>query len=330
VKANPSKCVLEQLNKLGSSFELASAAELEILKECNVSSDKVLFGSAAKIPRHVEFFAKNHVQFYAADSVEELKNIARNAPHSSVYIRLLVNDRSNSVYHLSEKFGAPLDNFLDLAKCAMRLGLNVVGISFNVGSQALNPAAWSNGIRDVSQIIVAAQQEGILIQYINIGGGFPVNHHQSMKYPHINEIADNVNVARAELPYPIKLIVEPGRWLVADSFSAVTQIYAIKSRGGVKWAFVDMGVYSGLFEALSCQGSIRYDIVNITSKECEKEYFVIAGPTCDDLDIIDHKALLPRDTKQGDLILIKNVGAYSIPLTTQFNGFPAPQIVLEN
>lgn len=330
VKANPHPEVISQLNALDSHYELASVEELRIVLDSGVSSNRIAFGSATKIPSHIKTFAEKGVKLFAADSIDEVEKIAKFAPKSNIYIRVLVDSDAQSTYTLSKKFGANKNDFIKIATEAKRRELSVVGISFNVGSQAINPNAWGNGINDLHQLLHRALDHKINIQHINIGGGFPIQYHKDQLVPNIKQIAKNVKEQMEKLPYKVGLTIEPGRFLVAESFTAYTSVYSVKKRGDRLWAFIDMGVYNGLFEALACQGSIKHLIQNSTRNDVsDYSQFVIAGPTCDDLDVLNFGTLLPSDTSEGDMLKIINIGAYSIPLSTNFNGFPSPLVYTE-
>ncbi len=329
MKANSEKPVLQTLNEASASFELASNYELTLLKTLNVPAQRIIFGSSVKASNHIKDFVKYGVDRFACDSEEELFKISKHAQGSRVYIRALVDNKADSVFHMSEKFGVPLKETIDLLIKAKNLGLVPYGISFNVGSQARNEYAWARGIADVASAMLILSEKGIKLQVINIGGGFPHKYEGNDRIPTIKEISKHISGAIKKLPYPVNLIVEPGRGLVANTYVLVTSITEKIMRHNGYWLHLDAGVYNALLEAMAYQGSIRYRIEPMDDyPSSTKEKFILTGPCCDDLDVIEEDALLPNKLKVSDKLIIYDTGAYTFTLMTRFNGYPKPKTVL--
>lgn len=330
MKSNSEKCVLEVLNRAGASFEVASRYELLLLKNLGVPANNVIYGTSVKPEDHIKEFVRYGVDRFAFDSEEELIKIARLAPKSRVYVRVLVDDKSNSVFHMSEKFGTSINNSINLLIKAKKLGLIPYGISFNVGSQARNPEAWALGIKDIAKTMTKLLKHGIKIQAINIGGGFPHDYSENGSFPKIEKITKHISEALPTLPYKVDFIAEPGRGLVVDAFVLITSVIGMNKRMDGEWLFIDAGVYNALLEAMTCQGTTRYLIEPFKLKRISlnRAEYVLTGPTGDNIDVIDEKALLPDSIQTGDQLIIHDVGAYTFTLMTPFNGFPKPKIVI--
>ncbi len=329
MKANSEKPVLETLNKAGASFEVSSKYELTLLKKIGVPGKKIIFGTSVRPEDHIKEFVKYGVNRFAFDSSDELLKISRQAPRANVYVRVLVNDKANSVFTMSEKFGTSLKEGVELLVKAKELGLVPYGISFNVGSQARNMHAWERGITDVSIMMENLLSKGIKIKVINIGGGFPFSYQKNDRVPSIREIAKYINRACKKLPYTVNLIAEPGRGLVANTFNLVTSVISKSKRRSRYWLFLDAGAYNALLETMVYQGSTKYRIIPLSDKNFSKTktHFILTGPTCDSLDVFDSDAELPNNIEVGDKLIIHDTGAYSFSLATAFNGFPKPRIV---
>lgn len=327
LKANAEKVVLRILNDAGSSFEASSKYELDLLKKLEVPAQKIIFGSSVKLAAHIESFADYGVDRYAFDSEEELVKIHRSAPKSRVYVRAHVDDQANSVFHMSRKFGTTLREATRLLILAKKLGLTPYGISFNVGSQARNFSAWGRGIASIGPTLRTLQTKGIKVATINIGGGFPYSYKNETN-PTIEKISHGINQALTTLPYRVNLLVEPGRGLVANTFDLVVSVFEKIKRPNGHWLYVDAGTYNGALETMAFQGSICYQIVPLKKYASgDMENFIVTGPTCDDLDVLDEKAALPTNIQVGDRLVVRNIGAYSFTLTTPFNGFPRPKVL---
>jgi ornithine decarboxylase len=327
MKANAEPEVLETLRDLGSGFEVASVYELEMLKKIGVSPDKIIYGTSVKPPFHIKEFFAYDVDRFAFDSLSELEKIATIAPGSRVYVRVTVND-TGSVFKFSEKFGTQRENVVSYLMRASQLGLVPYGISFHVGSQASNPKAWAEAIEWITPSIIELQKNGITIETIDIGGGFPCNKYTSSEQPlEMEEIAGYFYEAYNKLPYQPKIMLEPGRALVAEAGILVANVIARVERTEHVWLFLDVGVYGGLFETMVYQGSTRYRVTMLRpSYEGGEMAFALAGPTGDSPDVITREVFLPSDISIGDKLIIHDVGAYSLVAICPFNGFPKPDI----
>ena len=326
LKANSEPEIIRTLARAGCGFEAASKYELHMLQEARVPPDKIIYGTSVKPASHIREFFAYGVDRFAFDGISELEKIASVAPGSRVYARIVVND-AGSVFKFSEKFGTDKTTAVALLRHARELGLLPYGLSFHVGSQARNPSAWAAGLADVAHVMTDLQRAGIQLEAINLGGGFPCHYASSEYVPDLCEVAQLTCERYAALPYRPRLILEPGRAIVAEAGVLVASVIARTKRSGHTWLFLDAGVYNGLFEAMAYQGSTRYPIESVRlSNALGEALFALAGPTGDSPDVITREALLPADTNVGDRVIIRNAGAYSLSVTSAFNGFPKPAV----
>ena len=326
MKANSEPDVLRTVLNAGAGFEIASAHELAFLKPLHVPSEKIIYSTPVKATAHIKKAFDYGVNRFAFDSLSELEKIAAAAPGARVYARVKVDD-VDSFFASSEKFGIENDEILPLFQRAYRLGLRPYGVSFYVGSQARNAAAWGNAIEGLAASMALLKCNGIEIEAIDIGGGFPCAYTQTENNPSLPEVASEVFEKYEKLPYQPKLILEPGRKIVADAAVLVTSVIARIERKGATWLFLDAGVYNALYEALAFQGSTRYRINTMRpSPNSGQALFALAGPTGDGLDVVTREVLLPRDIDVGDKLIFHSVGAYSLTVASRFNGFPKPDV----
>lgn len=326
MKANSEPEVLKILLDAGSGFEVASMYELNILKKLKVPPGKIVFGTSVKIASHIKEFVKYGVDRFAFDSLQEAEKIAQIAPKSRVYVRTIAND-AGSVFKFSEKFGTDPANILPLLLRAKELGLKPYGISFHVGSQASDAKAWANVLVTLRSIFEELRELGITLEVLNLGGGYPCNYISNENIPTLSEISKQTLIQYRKLPYQPKLLLEPGRGIIAEAGILVAKVIARVERRGSNWIFLDVGVYNGLFEAMAYQGSTRYPITCMRPTGSSGEsLFELAGPTGDSPDVITREALLPSDTDIGDTLIFHNIGAYSLTTVSEFNGFPKPPV----
>jgi ornithine decarboxylase len=326
MKSNSEPEILQAINANGCSFEVASEYELEMVKKIGVPDERIICGTSVKSPNHIKAFAEYGVERYAADSASELDKLAELAPGCKVYIRVLVDD-SSSVFRMSSKFGVDSQLGEELLVKAKAKGLVPYGLSFNVGSQSRDEAAWGNGIKNLVASVENLQKKGIKLEALNLGGGYPWQYDNGYDVPKLRKISEHIQEALLLMPYQMKLIVEPGRGLVAPCMALVVSVIANIKRASGNWLYVDAGAYNALLETMAYQGSIRYKIEPVGQfGESHSTSFIVTGPTGDSLDVIDKAAILPQAIKPGDKLIVHDVGAYSTVLSTQFNGFPKPPL----
>lgn len=329
VKANADSKILSYLNELGSGFEAASAYEIDVLLRLGVRPEKIIYGTSVKPSSHIIYSRKVGIDIFAADSKEEVEKLAAHAPGARVFIRAIVDD-SGSVFTMSERFGTPVGTVKHLLVQARELGLVPYGISFYVGSQATHSDRWAKAIHLLKPVIEELVEEGIKLKVINIGGGFPVNYDNHMHAPRLEEIVNSIKRAVDTLPYVPKIIMEPGRGLVASSTVLVTDVIARNNRAGRPWLVLDAGIYNALYEAMIHQGATQYSVhpLHPPSGNVDLMSCTLAGPTGDSLDIITRHAQLPSYIGVGDKLVFENTGAYTVTMASGFNGFPKPELYI--
>ena len=328
--------MLKLLNELGSNFDIASRYELDKILSLGVQPERLSYGNTIKKAKDIAYFYEKGVRLFATDSKEDLKNIAKFAPNSHVYVRILVESTSSADWPLSRKFGCHPDMAYDLCILAKELGLIPYGISFHVGSQQRDIGQWDDAIAKTKYLMSSLEEEeDIELQMINMGGGFPA----SYVVP-TNELAEYASEINRYLDDDFgdarpHIILEPGRWMVGDAGILVTEVITVSRKNNTalyRWVYVDAGVFNGLVETLN--ESIKYPIV--TSKDssgAKRGEVVLAGPTCDSMDIMyeKFKYQLPINLKAGDRLYFLTTGAYtSSYASVEFNGFPPLKTYIGN
>ena len=325
VKANPAAEITELLRDKGSNFDIASIYELDKVMKAGVAAERISYGNTIKKARDIRYFYEKGVRLFATDSEADLRNIAKAAPGAKVYVRILTEGSTSADWPLSRKFGCNPDMALDLLILAKQLGLVPYGVSFHVGSQQRDIDVWDAAIAKVKVIFERLKEEdGITLQMINMGGGFPANYIQRTNSleTYAEEIIRFLKEDFGdELP---EIILEPGRSLIANAGILVSEVVLVarKSRTAVeRWVYTDVGKFSGLIETMD--ESIKFPIW--TEKKGEAEEVVIAGPTCDSADIMyeNYKYGLPLNLASGDRLYWFSTGAYTTSYSAvEFNGFP--------
>ncbi len=328
VKANPNPKVISLLAEQGSNFDIASRFELDKVLSLGVEPERISYGNTIKKARDIAYFFEKGIRMFATDSKEDLKNIAKYAPGSKVYVRILVENSVTADWPLSRKFGCHPDMAYDLLVQARDASLTPYGISFHVGSQQRDIGQWNDAIAKTKYLMTSLEEdEGIKLQMINMGGGFPASYIEPTN--DLKEYASEITrYLRDDFGDEIpQIILEPGRSLVGNSGILISEVVLISRKNNTalnRWVFQDTGKFNGLIETLG--ESIKYPVVTLKDSPTAKYGEVIlAGPTCDSMDIMyeDCKYRLPIDLKIGDRLYWLSTGAYtSSYASVEFNGFP--------
>jgi ornithine decarboxylase len=330
VKANPAPEILGRLVALGASFDTASAGEIRQVLAAGAAPKRISFGNTIKKPADIAFAHAQGVDLFAFDSEAELRKIARHAPGSRVFCRILVEGKG-ALWPLNKKFGCAPEMAADLLVSAASLGLVPHGVSFHVGSQQLDPAQWGTAIAEAKWVFDRAAEQGVTLRMVDLGGGFPATYGPGV--PPVAAYGAAIRRALkasfgAEQP---EIIIEPGRYMVGDAGVLETEVVLVSRKAYAddrRWVYLDVGRFGGLAEV---EGeAIRYRIRPAARSSAPETPVVLAGPTCDSADILYDKAgyTLPADLESGDRLRIYSTGAYTTTYSAvNFNGFDPLQAI---
>jgi ornithine decarboxylase len=324
VKANPAPEVLKLLASLGSSFDCASVNEIDMALAAGATPDRISFGNTIKKERDVAAAFARGIRLFAVDCVEEVDKISRAAPGSRVFCRILCAG-DGAEWPLSRKFGCEPDVAIGVMEHAFRSGLDAYGISFHVGSQQPNTAAWDSALKATAAVFRTLSDRGIQLRMVNLGGGFPAKYLK--KVPLVKQYGRAISTAlRKHFGNRIpETIIEPGRGMVGDAGVIKAEVVLISRKsadeGEPRWVYLDIGKFGGLAETMD--EAIRYPIRTAHDRDA-KAPCIIAGPTCDSVDVLYEKVPydLPVSLSIGDEVLIEGTGAYTTTYSAvAFNGF---------
>ncbi len=329
VKANPEPEIIRTLYRAGAGFDVASMREFRMVHE-NIRhlgaeeqrqfiSDKVIFANPIK-PKDTLSALDPYRPLVTFDNAGELEKIRRHAPHARVIVRLRVVN-TGSQCELSSKFGCDPGQAVDLIQGAFASGLVVEGVSFHVGSQCTNFDNFVQALNVAAAVMQESKDRGHDIRMLDIGGGFPAPYNRHVKpFPELARVL-NAEISRLFAP-DVRVLAEPGRFLVASAAVAIASIIGKAVRDGKTCYYIDDSVYhtfSGIIFD-HCQYSLH------AFRRGKEEVCAVFGQTCDGLDTISQSELLPA-LDIGDLVFSRNMGAYSSASATWFNGFPPAKIV---
>ena len=324
VKANPAPEILKLLTGFGCCFDVASLAETHDVFAAGATADRISYGNTIKKETEIAAAFALGVTLFAVDCEAEVEKVARAAPGSRVICRI-VCDGSGAEWPLSRKFGCEPVYAADILEHAHKLGLVPHGVSFHVGSQQHNVEAWDRALASTAAVFRACAERGISLAMVNLGGGFPARYVR--KTPKLESYGKAIFRSLRKhfgnnLP---NTIVEPGRGLVGNAGMIEAEVVLIAKRSPedeVRWVYLDIGKFHGLAETIG--ESIRYPI-RTTKDRDDTVPCIIAGPTCDSVDVLYEKTPypLPVSLAIGDKVLIEAAGAYTATYSSVgFNGYP--------
>jgi ornithine decarboxylase len=323
VKANPDRRVLKVLAQEGVGFEIASTDELDILISLGVSAAEVFYSNPVKSRDAIAYAAGKGVEWFVVDSVDESRRVFEVKPDAKQYLRI-ATPNIGSDWPLSGKFGAGVADTREIIAAAAKMGADLAGVTFHVGSQCRNPANWRVGIEKARAVFEAMLKAGLKPRLLDIGGGFPVRHVKPI--PSIEIIGEVVNEALKAFPEEVRVIAEPGRYMVSDAGYFVCRVLGTAMRAGKRWMHWDAGVFGGVIETTE---GLKYRIR--TDRSGHDIPWNVGGPTCDSVDVVLRDEPLPSDLQEGDFIYLHNAGAYTTAYASRFNGFPLPEVrILES
>ncbi len=318
VKAFPHEAIVNTLNQLGAGFDIATTGEISLLRSEHINPRRTIHTHPIKKDRDIRDALRFGCSTFVVDNYAELKKFRKYG--SRVGLLLRVSFRSpDCAVDLSKKFGCQPEEVQVLLAQASALGLHVKGLSFHVGSQSTSPNAHVAAIHACRELI---ENASLPLRILDIGGGFPVDYDQANDMD-IAAFCAPIRAALAQLPKNVDVIAEPGRFLIAPACATIVSVVGKALRGDQPWYYLDDGVY-GMFSGRLFDHA-RYPLHVFRTGVAVSS--VLAGPTCDSIDVIEEDIQLP-ELEVGDLVVGCMMGAYTAATATTFNSLPVPRVVV--
>lgn len=334
VKCNPEPAMLKLLMAMGAGFDCASKTELGLALDLGMPTSRIIFAHPCKRHSDITFAADNHVEYTTFDTDSELDKIAQHNPRFRCVLRIRADDPDARV-PLGLKYGANLEDVPRLLQHAKKLGLQVVGVSFHVGSGAKNLSTYGGAITSAKHIFDVSELMGFNMELLDIGGGF-TGHFDEHGHVMFGEIARTINEA-IDREFPegsgVRIIAEPGRYFAETSATMFTPVYGQRDRPGeadqIGSIHKDYWITDGLYGSFNC---ILYDGQNpeyqvvrspllpeLEESQVKSYKSTVWGPTCDSADCVYKDVMLPQ-LRNGDWLMFPNAGAYTVAGACDFNG----------
>lgn len=341
IKANSNKLICKLLALLGSSFDVASVNEINIVKDLvNGDMSRIIYANPTKETTSISYARSVDVDLLVVDCVNEIYKIKLYHPEAKLLLRVKVDD-SGSLCKFSTKFGANEEEIVDIIKLSSYLGLALIGVSFHVGSQCNDPEQFYKAIKVAHTAFEIASKNGLSFEVIDIGGGFVKNKDLLLKTrENIDKALEeffgdycleqnpnqspNQNHADDSKPQkPLRIIAEPGRLFVSSTHTLVLNVIGKKSKKINNEQCFCYTLNDGIYNSFNC---ITYDhqkpvIIPYNNKETQKYKSTLVGCTCDSIDTISIDSMLPM-LELGDSVYVESFGAYTESSSSRgFNGF---------
>lgn len=316
VKCNPNPVILKTLADLGCNFDCASKNEIASVLNITDDPSRIIFANPCKMSGQIKYARAVDVDTMTFDSDHELYKIKLYHPNAKLVLRIKVDD-TGSKCRFGCKFGCPIDQVENLLTIAKALSLNIVGVSFHVGSGCTDTTRYVDAIQDALNTLELSKKLGFTsANMIDIGGGFDTDT--------FDAIAECVNVYTEKYP-EFEWIAEPGRFMVNTSHTLVVNVIGKKNLGNNEFVYyLNDGVY-GSFNCIFFDHATPI-VCPFNERNGPRYRSKIFGPTCDSMDKISDEVMLP-ELAIGEWCYIENFGAYTTAAASTFNGFQQTQIV---
>ncbi len=324
LKPLPHAAVVRTVVEAGGFLDLATTGEVQLAQRLGVDPARCIHTHPIKRDEDIRNALHFGVRTFVADNPDEVRKFERLRGAAELLLR--VSFRSpGAVCDLSRKFGCDPEDALALARLAAQLGVDVRGLSFHVGSQAADSGKHVEAIEACARLMAAARRERLgTLDTLDIGGGFPIDYMQPAA--DIARFCAPIRAALARLPRRIRVIAEPGRYIAGPSAVGVASVMGRAQREGHWWYYLDDGLYGSYSGQL--YDHARYPVEPLRDGG-ERLPAVLAGPTCDSIDVIAENLMLPK-LEPGDLIIGRSMGAYTWASASEFNFFPRATVVSVN
>jgi ornithine decarboxylase len=324
LKPLPHAAVVAELRDLGACFDLATAGEIRLVKSAGVAPERCIHTHPIKSDAEIAAALRFGIRTFVADNPDELRKFVRHRRRAEILLRLSFRDPT-AVVDLSRKFGCEPAAVLPLLELARSLGVRVRGLSFHVGSQVAEPRKYVEAIGVCADLIrTARQQELAELDIVDIGGGFPVPYRGESRP--IGHFCRPIRQALRKLPPRVRVIAEPGRFIAGPAGTAIARVIGRAQREGRWWYYLDDGMYGSYSGQL--YDHAHYP-VEVPGRDGPAHPSVLAGPTCDSIDVIREDIPLP-ELAIGDLVVGRMMGAYTCASATDFNFIPRAKVVAIN
>ena len=317
MKANPHREILATLRAEGVEFECVARGEVERLRAqfADLEPARILYTPNFASRAEIAWALQSGVRV-TVDNSYVLANWPQLFAGHDIFVRLDTGVGRGHHEHVRtagtrSKFGVQLSEVRMLAGLAQAAGARIVGLQAHVGSGIFDVTTWEHTARVLAQAARGLDD----LRVIDVGGGLGVPEQPDQPPVDLGKLDTLLLAVRAEHPQ-LEVWLEPGRFFVAAAGVLLARVTQLKSKGGVRFVGVATGMNSLIRPALY---GAYHEIANLTrAEEAATELVNVVGPICESADVLGHDRLLPL-TREGDVLLIANAGAYAHAMSSHYN-----------
>ncbi len=333
VKANSNLAVLNLLARLGSGFDIVSAGELERVLRAGGDPAKTVFSGVGKSEREIRKALESRIRCIDVESIAELERVDRVAgelgQQAQVSIRVNPDIDANTHPHIATglhdaKFGVDMTT----ARAAYRAGAKmhnvlVTGMATHIGSQIVETAPFIAALERLLRLVEDLEEEHIAIEHLDIGGGLGIRYRDEAP-PAVATYVQALIEAMHGRGFELPIIVEPGRAVVGRAGVLLTRVEYVKRTPAKEFAIVDAGMNDFLRPALYDAWQAIVPVSEVPG--AEQREFDVVGPVCENADVLGRARRLA--VSEGDLLAIRDAGAYGAVMSSNYNSRPRPAEVM--
>jgi ornithine decarboxylase len=324
LKPLPQPDVVATLRDVGSGFDVATTGEIALVRSQGVAAARCIHTHPIKHDADIRAALRFGIRRFVADNPDEVRKFVPYRRRAELLLRVSFRNPA-AVVDLSRKFGCEPAAVPPLLRLARELGVRVRGLSFHVGSQVADPSKYVEAIDACRELMLAAVPAGgTALDVLDIGGGFPVAY--GGRVAAIGAFCRPIRRELAALPPYVQVIAEPGRFIAAPAGTAIAAVVGRAQREGRWWYYLDDGLYGSFSGQLYDHALYPIEALGVRGP---RHPSVLAGPTCDSIDVIREDIPLP-ELGIGDLVAGRMMGAYTAATATDFNFIPRARIVAVN
>lgn len=336
MKANYHPLILQTLKQLGLGVDTVSLGEIKKALKVGFKPQDIILSGVGKTKEEIHFAITQKIKQINIESAQELMRVGQLAQQKKlkVAVALRMNPDVNAMTHpyittgfRENKFGLAFNELPELLKIIKQYQefLDLRGLTLHIGSQMLDLSALKEAIKKTKVLYFDLLRAGFNLKTLDIGGGVGIAYRPQDRAPQPQDLIPLIEEAVAGLPTGIEILIEPGRYLVADAGILITQVEYIKTNDFKNFAIVDTGMHHLLRPALYQAYHHIWPLIEPSS--ANQKIYDVVGPICESSDTLAKARLLP-ELHQGDYLVITQAGAYGEVMSSQYNLRPMSKAVV--
>lgn len=331
VKANGNAVILKEIAEHGLGADLVSGGELKAALEAGFKPQAIAFSGVGKTDREIEAGIESDIFSFNVESVPELEVIneiaLRMGKNAGVVLRVNPDIDAHTHRYITtgtahDKFGISLEMLPQVVRMAREMrGINMRGLHFHIGSQITTMRPFEMLCDKINQLQDDFEQQGILFEIINVGGGLGIDYDNPDENP-VPDFGSYFNVFKQGLKLRAgqEVHFELGRSIAAQCGSLIARVVFVKENRDKKFVILDAGMNDLLRPALY---QANHRVINLTSSAAAVDTYDVVGPVCESSDVFARDLQLPI-TSRGDIVAIRSAGAYGESMASTYNMRPLP------